>query len=165
MAGLCAAARAREIGASPVVYEKGDRPGGSMLLSSCVIWRYRTFEDFRAECPGGDAQLQRLVFDRLDDGIAWLESLGAPVTEYETGNPRTVGKRFDPRGLTEALVRAAGEIRLGETAAEPAILATGGFQGDGALVDEYVSPAARLRLRADPGSTGGGLRPAGFPGA
>src|SRR5207248_4476476 len=115
MAGLCAAARARELGIHPLLIEKGDRPGGSMLLSSCVIWRYRTFEDFRAECPGGDPSLQRLVFERLDEGIAWLESLGAPVVEHETGNPRTIGKRFDPRGLTEALVRAAGgEIELGE---------------------------------------------------
>src|SRR4029077_3628003 len=60
MAGLCAAASARELGADPAVYEKGDRPGGSMLLSSCVVWRYRTLEDFRAECPGGDVALQRL---------------------------------------------------------------------------------------------------------
>ena len=40
MAGLVAAARARELGPSRVVFEKGTRPGGSMLLSSCVIWRY-----------------------------------------------------------------------------------------------------------------------------
>jgi fumarate reductase flavoprotein subunit len=162
MAGLCAAARARELGAAPVVYEKGDRPGGSMLLSSCVVWRYRTFEDFGAECPGGDPALQRLVFDRLDDGIAWLESLGAPVTEHETGNPRTVGKRFDPRGLTEALVRAAGEIRLDEPvpaeAGEPLVLATGGFQGSPELVERHVGPAAPLRLRANRWSAGDGLR-------
>ena len=61
MAGLCAAARARELGAEPVVLEKGTRPGGSMLLSSCVVWRYRTFEDFRAECRDGDEALQRAV--------------------------------------------------------------------------------------------------------
>ena len=162
MAGLVAAARARELGASPVVYEKGDRPGGSMLLSSCVIWRYRTFEDFRAECPGGDPELQRLVFERLDDGIAWLESLGAPVTEPETGNPRTVGKRFDPRGLTGALVRAAGEIRLGDALPAgvegPLVLATGGFQGSPELVERYVRPAAPLRLRANRWSEGDGLR-------
>jgi fumarate reductase flavoprotein subunit len=162
MAGLCAAARARELGASPVVYEKGDRPGGSMLLSSCVIWRYRTFEDFRAECPGGDPELQRLVFERLDDGIAWLESLRAPVTEPDTGNPRTVGKRFDPRGLTEALARAAGQIRLGEPLPAgvegPLVLATGGFQGSPELVERHVRPAAPLRLRANRWSTGDGLR-------
>src|SRR5215216_3184861 len=108
MAGLCAAARARELGVDVVVYEKGTRTGGSMLLSSCVVWRYLDLESFRAECPGGDAGLQRAVIDRLDAGLAWLRSLGAPVVWEETGNPRTVGLRFEPRGLTEALVRAAG---------------------------------------------------------
>ena len=98
MAGLCAAARARELGLEPVVYEKGGRPGGSMLLSSCVVWRYRTLEDFRAECPGGDPRLQRLIVERFDDALAWLESLGPPVVWEETGNPRTIGKRFDPGG-------------------------------------------------------------------
>ena len=158
MAGFSAAVHARELGASPVVYEKGTRPGGSMLLSSCVIWRFREWEDFRAECPTGDERLQRIVWERLDDGIAWLESLGAPVVKHETGNPRTVGKRFDPRGLTETLVRATGDLRLGETADEPDILATGGFQGDPELVREHVHPGGGLRLRANPWSAGDGMR-------
>ena len=111
MAGLVAAARARELGADVVVHEKGNRPGGSMLLSSCVVWRYREWEAFRAECPGGDAALQRLVWDGLDDALAWLESLGAPVVTRETGNPRTIGVRFEQRRLTEALAK---DVRLGE---------------------------------------------------
>lgn len=158
MAGLSAAARARDLGAKPVVFEKGTRPGGSMRLSSCVIWRYRDWDDFRAECPKGDERLQRVVWERLDDGVAWLESLGAPVVAAETGNPRTVGKRFDPAGLTEVLVRAAGDVRLSQTAEEPDVLATGGFQGDAGLVAEHVRPSAPLRLRANPWSAGDGLR-------
>ena len=158
MAGLAAGARARELGGSPVVLEKGDRPGGSMLLSSCVVWRFREWEDFRAECPTGDERLQRVVWERLDESIAWLESLGAPVVEHDTGNPRTIGKRFDPVGLTETLARAAGDVRLGNTGTEVTILATGGFQGDAALVDEHIRPAGRLRLRANPWSGGDGLR-------
>jgi fumarate reductase flavoprotein subunit len=161
MAGLACAARARELGARPVVLEKGTRPGGSMLLSSGVIWRYRSWDDFRAECPGGDERLQRLVWSRLDDAIAWLESLGAPVVSPETGNPRTVGKRFDPAGLTEALVARVGDVRLGAALAEvegPIVLATGGFQGSRELVARYVAPAAPLRLRANPWSSGDGLR-------
>jgi succinate dehydrogenase/fumarate reductase flavoprotein subunit len=162
MAGLSAAARARELGARPVVHEQGTRPGGSMLLSSCVIWRHRDWEDFRAECPGGDPELQRLVWERLDDAIAWLESLGAPVTRPETGNPRTVGKRLDPSGLTEALVRAAGDVRLEAPlppdTPSPLVLATGGFQGDEELVARHIAPAAPLRLRANPWSAGDGLR-------
>jgi succinate dehydrogenase/fumarate reductase flavoprotein subunit len=130
MAGLSAAARARELGAEPVVFEKGDRAGGSMLLSSGVVWRYRTLEGFRVECPEGDPALQRPIVERLDEGIAWLESLGARVVARATGNPRTVGMRFDPRSLRDALVRAAGEVELGQPVREtegPLVLATGGF--------------------------------------
>jgi succinate dehydrogenase/fumarate reductase flavoprotein subunit len=166
MAGLCAAARAQELGASPSVLEKGTRAGGSMLLSSCVIWRYRSFDEFRVECPAGDERLQRLVFDGLDEGLEWLESLGAPVVTRETGNPLTSGVRFDPVGLTEVLVRAAGQVRFGHGLGtvpgtwpeETVVLATGGFQGDAGLVERFVRPAAPLRLRANPWSTGDGLR-------
>jgi succinate dehydrogenase/fumarate reductase flavoprotein subunit len=161
MAGLCAAARARELGASPTVFEKGTRPGGSMLLSSGVIWRYRSFEDFRAQCPDGDERLQRLVLERLDEGLDWLESLGAPVVARETENPLTTGVRFDTEGLTEALVRAAGVVRFEQpvrVTGDPLVLATGGFQGDPELVARYVRPAAPLRVRANPWSAGDGLR-------
>jgi len=166
LAGLCAAARARELGAEPVVLEKGSRAGGSMLLSSGVVWRYRTFEEFRVQCPDGDERLQRLVFDALDEGLEWLESLGAPVLERETGNPLTTGARFDTQGLTDALVRAAGQVRFGQglgtvPGAWPegtVVLATGGFQGDRELVQRYVRPAAPLRVRANPWSSGDGLR-------
>src|ERR1044072_5905962 len=116
MAGLCAAARARELGASPVVHEKGSRAGGSMLLSSGGIWRDRGYEEVRPQCPCGHERRQRLVFDGLDEGLEWLEALGAPVVERETGNPLTTGVRFDTQGLTDALVRAAGDVRLGEEA-------------------------------------------------
>jgi succinate dehydrogenase/fumarate reductase flavoprotein subunit len=159
MAGLAAAARARELGADVVVREKGDRPGGSMLLSSCVVWRYRDWEAFRAECPGGDPALQRVVWEGLDDALAWLESLGAPVVTRETGNPLTTGVRFDPRRLTEALAK---DVRLGEPLFEipdgvATILATGGFQGDRELVRRHVTEE-RVVLRANPWSTGDGLR-------
>lgn len=164
MGGLVAAARAAELGARVVVYEKGGRPGGSMLLSSGVIWRHRDFGRFREECPGGDPGLQRLVWEGLDDALAWLESLGAPVIAHGTGNPDTVGFRFDPRGLTEALAGRVAELRLGEPLRElpvdvPVILATGGFQGDRALLRQFVTPEAdSLLLRANPWSVGDGLR-------
>jgi succinate dehydrogenase/fumarate reductase flavoprotein subunit len=132
MAGLVAGARAGQLGAQVRVLEKGDRAGGSMLLSSGVVWRYRDFDEFRRQCPNGDPELQRLVWERLDDALGWLERLGAPVVAAETQNPLTTGRRFDPRALTEALVRAAGEVRLGAGddlpgAAEPLLVATGGY--------------------------------------
>lgn len=157
MAGLVAAARLRELGCDVDVTEKGTRAGGSMLLSSCVVWRHREWPDFRRECPDGDETLQRLVWERLDDAIDWLVSLGAPVVWEETGNPRTVGKRFDPRGLTELL---CGDVRFGASQVPdaPVILATGGFAASDELVAEHIRPAAPLRLRANPWSQGDGLR-------
>ena len=108
MAGLVAAVRARELGADPAVYEQGTRAGGSMLLSSGVIWRHREWDDFRRECPDGDVALQRVVWERLDDALEWLRSLGAPVLAEDTENALTTGKRFDTRGLTEALLARVG---------------------------------------------------------
>jgi succinate dehydrogenase/fumarate reductase flavoprotein subunit len=163
MAGLVAAARARELGASVVVLEKGDRAGGSFLLSSGFIWRYRDWERFREECPKGDPKLQRLVYERLDDDLAWLESVGVSVLARETGNPITAGVQVDPVQAIEALARRAGEIRLGEPLNDlpgetPIILATGGFQGNRELVRRYVTPEAdSLLLRANEWSTGDGL--------
>jgi len=150
MAGLVAAARARELGARPVVLEKGHRPGGSMLLSSGVVWRHRSTAAFHDDCPAGDPLLQRTIVEQLDDAIQWLRSLGAPVVADETGNPRTVGVRFDPHGLTEALVRAAGDVRLNEPFADAQILATGGFA-------VRMARDRGLLLRASPWSEGDGI--------
>jgi succinate dehydrogenase/fumarate reductase flavoprotein subunit len=157
LAGLCAAVRLRELGHVPTVLEKGDRPGGSMLLSSGVAWRYRTLEDFRRACPGGDEALQRQIVDRLDDGLAWLEAAGAPVLAKETANPRTVGWRFDTRGLTRALAEKA-DVQLsraltsddGTALQQPVLLATGGFP-------HRLAELFRLPLRANPWSEGDGL--------
>jgi NAD(P)-binding Rossmann-like domain len=153
MAGLVAAVRLRELGHDPHVLEKGTRPGGSMLLSSCVVWRYLEWERFRAECPGGDERLQRLIWERLDDSLRWLESLGAEPVWQDTENPLTTGRRYDPRALTQRLAEAAGGLEL-ETplsAAEPPVLlATGGF---GARLARERS----LLLRANPWSDGDGL--------
>ena len=188
MAGLAAAAEARRLGAEPLVVEKLSRPGGSMRLSSGVIWRHRDFEVFRSECPGGDERLQRLLFERLDADLDWLESLGAPVAQRDTGNPVTTGTRFDPEGMTAALVEAIGGLANGESAGAgsgagstaaaarggglvlddplgdapgsvPLILATGGFAASRDLLRAHVSPQAEHAfLRAAPGSTGDGLR-------
>ena len=173
MAGLSAAAEARRLGADPLVVEKLPRAGGSMRLSSGVIWRHRDFDRFREECTGGDERLQRLLFERLDADLRWLESLGAPVTERDTGNPLTTGTRLDPEGMTEALLEAAGGpavngaaggVELGDPLGDapgsvPLILATGGFAASRDLLRAHVSPQAdHAFLRAAPGSTGDGLR-------
>jgi succinate dehydrogenase/fumarate reductase flavoprotein subunit len=166
MAGLCAAVRVRELGADPVLFEKGSRPGGSMLLSSGVLWRHASLDDFRRECRAGHPELQRLVWERLDDAIAWLRRLGAPVLSSATGNPHTAGVRIDPPGLVRALVEAlpAGSLQLDSELPPdvdrgvPTILATGGFAASSDLVARFIRPAAPLRRRGNRWSTGSGLR-------
>jgi succinate dehydrogenase/fumarate reductase flavoprotein subunit len=151
MAGLVCAARARELGLRPRLIEKGTRPGGSMLLSSCVIWRHLDFDDFRAECPGGDEALQRAIWERLDDALDWLVSLGAEPVWDDTENPRTTGKRFDPRRLTELLARdVALETPLPDSVDEPLVLCCGGF-------GKRLAEQRGLMLRANPWSDGAGL--------
>jgi fumarate reductase flavoprotein subunit len=130
MAGLVAAARLRELGAKVELHEKGTRPGGSMRLSSCVIWRHATFDGFREDCPRGAERLQRLIWERFDDAIEWLERLGPEVVWEDTKNPRTTGRRYEPRSLTNVLARAAGDAHYGSGELRfetPLILATGGF--------------------------------------
>jgi succinate dehydrogenase/fumarate reductase flavoprotein subunit len=154
MAGLVAAARLRELGHEPRVLEKGTRAGGSMLLSSCVVWRHLEWERFREECPAGDERLQRLIWERLDESLAWLESLGAEPVWRDTENPFTTGRRYDPLALTRLLGDAAGKVEL-ETplpsdAEPPLLLATGGFPG-------RLARERELLLRANPWSDGDGL--------
>jgi hypothetical protein len=154
MAGLVAGARLRELGHEPRVLEKGTRAGGSMVLSSCVVWRHVEWERFRIDCPRGDEELQRLIWERLDESLGWLESLGAEPTWRNTENPLTIGRRYDPRALTQLLAAAAGgvelETPLPEDAEPPLLLATGGFAG-------RLARERGLLLRANPWSEGDGL--------
>jgi hypothetical protein len=153
MAGLVAAARTRQLGADVTTYEKGDRPGGSMLLSSCVVWRHVRFEDFQQDCPDGEERLQRLIWGRLDEALAWLESTtGVQPVWNDTENPRTTGRRYDPAELTAALAREAGEIRVREffPSIERLVLATGGFP-------VRVARERGLLVRSNSWSEGDGL--------
>jgi fumarate reductase flavoprotein subunit len=171
MAGLVAGTRLRELGVDVSVVEKGTRPGGSMLLSSCVVWRHREWDAFRAECPAGDERLQRVVWERLDDSLRWLEgTTGIEPVWRDTNNPRTTGRRYDPSSLTDALIARIGRDRLSLSAGgdidvhrhhadgdvdvhrhhEVIVLATGGFP-------VRVARARALLVRSNRWSEGDGL--------
>ena len=79
MAGLCRRGACRAARRARAAAREGrPRCGGSMLLSSGVIWRHRDFDEFRSECPGGDraAAAHGLRAPRRPTS-RWLESLGA----------------------------------------------------------------------------------------
>ena len=187
LAGLTAALRAAELGARVTLLEKGDRPGGSFLLSSGYVWSYRDMPTYRTEAPGGDVVLQKLILDRLDSGLDWLEQAGGALLSRETGNPLTFGARFDPEqtvaalverirasgggilthSALEALAEDAGRItgvrasrsgRKKEFAADSVVLASGGFAAKPELVGRYiVRGPGRMPVRAHQRSTGDGF--------
>ena len=153
MAGLVAAARARELGAGVRLLEKGDRPGGSMLLSSGVVWRYRDFDEFRRQCPDGDAAAPAADLGAARRGARLAGRARRLAGSPHTTNPLTTGRRFDPGSLTGALVRAAGEVELGRSSPDgdgPLVVATGGYP---------VRLAGRrgLLVRSNPWSEGEGI--------
>ena len=168
LAGLVAAARALELGARVTLLEKGDRLGGSLVYSSGYVWSYRDLPTFRSEAPGGDVALQKLILERLESGLSWLEGLGAPVLTRETGNPLTFGARLAPGPTVAALAgrisASGGRVFLGEALggliqdsrgrvegvwvasadgrwieeADAVILASGGFAGNAELVGRHI---------------------------
>lgn len=90
--------------------------------------------------------------EELDEALEWLQSLSAPVVALHDVGSR-VGLRLDPRGLTDALVRAAGDVRLRtpfEKTEAPLVLATGGFP-------VRLARERGLLLRSNPWSEGDGL--------
>ncbi|MDX1745401.1 MAG: FAD-dependent oxidoreductase, partial [Halobacteriales archaeon] len=168
MAGLVAAVDLVSSGVDVLVFEKADRPGGSMRISNGAIWTYLPYERLRDRAPDGDPVLQRLLADRFEDDLAWLESIGASFAPLTFEIPGT-GTEVDPASLTDHLVDLietdGGELRLrtpvdsirtdddgtvvGLTAmaaeaerltveASAVVIATGGFQGNESLLERYV---------------------------
>ncbi|MGM0715788.1 MAG: FAD-dependent oxidoreductase [Halobacteriota archaeon] len=187
MAGLVAGVELAESGADVTVLEKAPIPGGSMRISNGIVWTYGTFEELRDRSPGGEPALQRLLVDRIEDDLAWLESTGADLVtpDFDVPGP---GKTIDPPAFTEHMVEriedGGGSVRL-ETPldslvvedgtvvgvevtgpdservridADAVLIATGGFQGNEKLVEQHVTDATEnLYLRSNPWSTGDGL--------
>jgi succinate dehydrogenase/fumarate reductase flavoprotein subunit len=136
MAGLAAAARAVEAGASVTVVEKAPQPGGSAALSAGIVWTAPGHETMRSVVPGGDPELSRRLVDGFAPAVEWVRSHGVFVSERWEGQMGFgSAHRVDMAGLFEAWrgrIEASGEI-LTSTAARR-LLVDGGGRVAGALV-------------------------------
>ncbi len=186
MAGLTAAASACSQGARVVLVEKGAAVGGSALYAG-YVWTAAGYETMREVNPAGDPALARVVVEGLEPGLDWIRSLGVAVGPEVVVLGYGAGHATDMAGYLGAcvtLVRRHGVVLTGATAerllhdadgvhgavvrtvdgeltvaSRATMLATGGFGGDPELRAQRIHPRARnLALRANPGSTGDGLR-------
>jgi succinate dehydrogenase/fumarate reductase flavoprotein subunit len=194
MAGATAAARALEAGASVVLVEKGPAMGGSAMYAG-FIWTAPTLEVMREVNPDADLSLSARLVDGYSDALDWVRSLGVTVGEpvsvigYGRGCAADIANLLltcerriredgelvlnahaqqllveDGRVCGATIVTADGDTR--RIAARSTLLATGGFGGDADLRATHIHPQARdIALRANPHSTGDGLRLARAAGA
>ena len=200
MAGLSAAASACARGARVVLVEKAPAVGGSATYAG-YIHTPPTLDVMREVNPGGDPKLTARLVEGFSAGLDWVRSLGVHVAEPVSVLGYSRGCQTDMANYLlacERLIREHGELLTSATAqrlllddgavtgavirtaggertihARSTLLATGGFAGDPDLRARHIHPLARdLPLRANPYSTGDGLRLAqpagagfGLPGA
>jgi len=186
MAGLAAAARAAEVGARVVVAEKLADLGGSAAISAGIVWTAPDFPTLREVVPSGDMALGRILVDRFPAAVEWLRSSGVKVSDPWQGQfgfgaavwadiPALIAAwereisaaggavltSCPARSLYTASDGSVAGARLAEEKvfAPRVLLATGGFQGDRALLAGFLGPGAgSMLIRSNPGSTGDGYR-------
>jgi succinate dehydrogenase/fumarate reductase flavoprotein subunit len=190
---MAAAAHAAARGARVTVLEKTGGLGGSGALSAGIVWTAPDEETFRRVCPDRDPELGRTLVEGFDAAVEGAREAGVAVSERWTGQMGFgLAHRVDMQALLEhwrrTVTAAGGRIELGvaasdllldgeggvrgvraggaDIAADAVLLATGGFQGDSALVRDAIGPGAeRMLLRSHRGATGDGLRMARAAGA
>ncbi|MEU8874470.1 FAD-binding protein [Streptomyces javensis] len=195
MAGLTAGARAVHNGLSVAVVEIAADVGGSARFAG-YAWTAPSDDVMDRQNPRGDSALKRALVERFPEGISWIRSLGVEAKDAQRVLSFGRGHQFDTHHYVETcrrLIRQGGGALLLETRtkrlvvedgvvtgaelasadgthrrvrARSTLLATGGFQGDPALLAAHVHPrAADMQLRSNPFSRGGGYRLATGAGA
>nr|WP_162801918.1 FAD-dependent oxidoreductase [Ornithinimicrobium murale] len=186
MAGMTAALAATRAGKRVVVVDKASAFGGSAAISGGFVWTVRSVEEFASQCPLGDLELGHVLVEGYPALIARLADTGVELGDEQPvlygrgrrldvlGYIRRVCRKVaahdgilapitqvcslvqEGRKVTGAQVRDAGGLTT--ILAERTVLATGGFQGNRALLHRHLKgSAARLLHRAGPQSTGDGL--------
>lgn len=104
LAGLTAAARAVELGASVAVVEKAPAVGGSALYAG-FVWTAPSQEVMGEVNPGGDVALRARLVDGYAPAVEWVRSLGVDVKPPVTVLGYGRGVETDMHGLIAACER------------------------------------------------------------
>ncbi|KXX57428.1 MULTISPECIES: FAD-dependent oxidoreductase [unclassified Rhodococcus (in: high G+C Gram-positive bacteria)] len=186
MAGLTAASVAAKGGASVLVVERAATSGGTSMLSSGFVWRFGSMEEYAAEDPKGNRELQSIIYDEFENLISHLEDVSGVTTPLIPvldgwGHEADLGTYF-ARAIRE-VEKAGGQIVYGavtdrlivesgrvvgavilddslevEVRASATVLSTGGFAQSQKHLEEFFGPAgATLRARAAETVRGDGL--------
>jgi succinate dehydrogenase/fumarate reductase flavoprotein subunit len=188
-AGLATANRAVDLGARVLLLEKADEVGGSAALSAGILWTAPDLEVLRRIQPNGDPVLGALVVQGYEQAVEDVRAAGVTMSEpwfdhLEWGRAckihvkelfaRWSGKVQDGGGVLLTGVRDVELILEGRAvrgvrfsahgqerrALAPAtVLATGGFQGDPELRQQFIGNGADdIAVRSNPHSVGDGFR-------
>ncbi|MGP5929820.1 FAD-binding protein [Corynebacterium glyciniphilum] len=186
--GLATANRAVDLGARVLILEKSDAVGGSALLSAGILWTAPNHDVLNEVQPDHDPELGPLVVDGYDRAKQDVLDAGVTVSD-EWHDHLGWGRacKIDVPTLFDTWsnkVRQSGEIRFGVSdvelvkangrvtgvtfkegtsehtvAAKAVVLATGGFQGDTLLRQQFIGNGADdIAVRSNPNSVGDGFR-------
>lgn len=116
---------------SVTMLEKGDRTGGTSLLSGGAFYCFESLEELNERDPAGNRQLQELVVEGHREGWDWLEDHGVPLRDVSEDHSdlddvlpecrdmvsrKPVSRRVDTEimfeELTESFESLGGDLRL-----------------------------------------------------
>jgi succinate dehydrogenase/fumarate reductase flavoprotein subunit len=173
IAGMAAAARAAQDGATVAVVEKQGILGGSGLYAS-YLWTAATTEAMRELNPECDAAISVVPVSDTDDAVAWISDLGVELGRTVRILGFGKGRTLDTAGLISAcaqIVRSGAGNRIHlktvcvellleehtvigariraddgkeqEVLAKTVLLATGGFAGSAGLRERFIGSGCR----------------------